>query len=161
MADLKERITVFTTDLTSASNEVSDLHRKLESQRSVFQQEQQANLDTIASLREIEAQVSSIRSTAQNDINEQIRRYNEANEKYQNELVSHADDVRALNVLRQQLDAAQTALNKASAQMETAQSNLGTSQASWETQKSALQKELDEQKKRSACESRLGKIDKC
>jgi nucleoprotein TPR len=148
IAGLHERVAGLTSDLSAANDENSDIHKQIEAERTRFQQEQQANLDTISNLRQIEAQVTSIRSAAQLDLNEQIKRYSEAHDKYQSELVAHAEDVKALNAVRSQLDEAQKALNEAKATSETVQSNYGSAEASWNKQKESLQKELDEQKKR-------------
>ena len=120
----------------------------MEAQRSQFQQEQQANIDTIANLRQIEAQVATFREAAQKDVQEQVQRYREAYEKYQSELVSHADDIKALNEVRERLNAVQTALDEANRSAEAAQGNLGSAQSSWDVQRAGLQQELDEQKKR-------------
>ena len=95
--------------------------------------------------------MTTIRSAAQSDLNEQIKRYSEAHDKYQSELVAHAEDVKALNAVRGQLEELQRALNEAKAGSETVQSNYGSAEASWNKQKESLQKELDEQKKRLAC----------
>lgn len=148
IAGLQERVNGLTSDLSAANEENSEVHRKIEAERTRFQQEQQANLDTIANLRQIEAQVISIRSAAQGDLNEQIKRYNEAHDKYQSELVAHAEDVKALNAVRSELDALQQALNEAKASSATVQANYGSAEASWNQQKDSLQRELDEQKKR-------------
>lgn len=144
----QERIDAITADLDAVGRENSDLHGQLESQNLKFRQEQQSNLDTIANLRQIQSEVDSIRKEARSDLESQIKRADDAHEKYQSELVTHADDVKVLSRIREELKIAQAALNDTRAHAETAQANLGLSEASWLHQRQSLQKEIDEQKKR-------------
>lgn len=137
-----------TDDLTASSDENSQLHRQLQNQKTQFEQEQQANLDTIANLRHFEAQIESVRTASKNDLDAQIRRANEAHDRYQAELVAHAEDVKALSVAREELASVQSALREAVNKAETAQANLSSSEASWNTQREHLQKEIDEQQRR-------------
>lgn len=145
---MQERISVFTADLSSTSEENSNLHRQLEEQRSQFQREQQANLDTISNLRQIEAQVDSFKANAKLELDEQVKRAAFAHERYQSELMAHAEDVKILTAIREELAAAQLALNEAQLSAQTSQSNMTAAQESWNGQKETMQKELDEQKKR-------------
>ena len=137
-----------TADLTASGDENSELHKKLESQRVTFEQEQQANIDTIANLKSIETDIANIRASAKADLAEQSRRAAEAHEKYQAEVLGHAEDVKMLTALKAQLDTEQKALQQARSLAENAQQELNASKGSWTEQKDTLQRELDEQKKR-------------
>lgn len=137
-----------TNDLTASSDENSQLHRQLQNQKTQFEQEQQANLDTIANLRHFESQIEAIRTASKNDLDAQVRRANEAHDRYQAELVAHAEDVKALSAAREELASVQLSLREAVNKAETAQANLSSSEASWVTQRENLQKEIEEQQRR-------------
>lgn len=145
---MQERVQSLTNDLTASSDENSQLHRQLQNQKSQFEQEQQANLDTIANLRHFETQIEAVRVASKNDLDAQLRRANEAHDRYQAEVVAHAEDVKALSAAREELASVQSALREATNKAETAQANLSSSESSWVTQRDALQKEIDEQNKR-------------
>lgn len=145
---LQERVQSLTNDLTASSDENSQFHRQLQNQKTQFEQEQQANLDTIANLRHFESQIEAVRTASKNDLDAQIRRANEAHDRYQAEVVAHAEDVKALSAARDQLASVQSALSEATNKAETAQANLSSSEASWKSQRENLQKEVDEQQKR-------------
>jgi nucleoprotein TPR len=137
-----------TNDLTASSDENSQLHRQLQNQKTQFEQEQQANLDTIAKLRHFESQIEAVRTASKKDLDAQIRRANEAHDRYQAEIVAHAEDVKALSVAREELAGLQSHLREATHKAETAQANLSSSEASWVSQRENLQKEINEQRKR-------------
>lgn len=137
-----------TNDLTASSDENSQLHRQLQNQKTQFEQEQQANLDTIANLRHFETQIEAVRTASKKDLDAQVRRANEAHDRYQAEIVAHAEDVKALSVAREQLAGLQSSLREATHKAETAHANLSSSEASWVSQRENLQKEIDEQQKR-------------
>lgn len=145
---LQERVASLTNDLTTAGNDNSELHKQLETQQSQFQQEQQANLDTIANLRQVESQMASIRENARKDLAAQSRRAAEAHEKYQAEVLGHAEDVKTLNALKNELAAERRVLAEVRMLAESAQANLASSEGSWNAQKDVLQRELEEQKRR-------------
>jgi nucleoprotein TPR len=145
---LQERVQSLTNDLTASSDENSQLHRQLQTQKIQFEQEQQANLDTISNLRHFESQIEAVRAASKSDLEAQVRRANEAHDRYQAEVVAHAEDVKALSEARQQLASIQAALIEATNRAETAQANLASSESSWSSQRESLQKEIDEQKKR-------------
>lgn len=68
----------------------------------------------------------------------------EASDKYERELIAHAESITASNELRRQLQAAQSALRDQQTEAETAKANLVSAQSSWEAQKTILDKELDD-----------------
>lgn len=124
------------------------MHRQLQNQKSQFEQEQQANLDTINNLRHFESEIEAVRAASKSDLEAQLRRANEAHDRYQAEVVAHAEDVQALTAARKELASLQSSLMEAANKAETAQANLASSESSWSTQREALQKEIDEQNKR-------------
>jgi nucleoprotein TPR len=65
-----------------------------------------------------------------------------AEERYSHELLAHADSIKVIENLKQQLGEAQASFRDSLASAETAQAKLSTSEASWKQQKDALDKEI-------------------
>jgi nucleoprotein TPR len=65
-----------------------------------------------------------------------------AEERYTSEVVVHAESIKVIGLLRQQLADTQTSLRDNIAAAETARANLSTSEGSWKQQKDALSKEI-------------------
>ena len=72
----------------------------------------------------------------------------EAHEKYERELLGHAEAVRAVSELKQKLTQVETFARNHQSAAETAQMNLTSSQASWEAQRETFTKELHDLKVR-------------
>lgn len=148
MTNLEERITVYTTQLETSTNENSELHGQLEAARVTLATERQQTADRLSQVTYLEAEVASIRETAKHDVEVQSQRASEAHERYEKELVAHAENIKALSNVKRMLTDAQQALSQAESKANTANSNLENAQSSWNTQKQGLQDELNEQKKR-------------
>jgi nucleoprotein TPR len=65
-----------------------------------------------------------------------------AEDKYSRELLAHAESVKALDTVKQQLSTARTSARDNLAAAETAQTKLSSSEASWGQQKEAMDKEV-------------------
>ena len=74
--------------------------------------------------------------------------FQSAEEKYSREVLAHAESIKTVDELNQQLSAAQAAIRDNLAAAETAQSKLLSSEASWRTQKDALDKEISDLRSR-------------
>jgi len=65
-----------------------------------------------------------------------------AEERYTSEVIAHAESIKAIGTLKDQLSSAQAALRDKVAAAETARANLVTSEGSWKQQKETLSKEV-------------------
>lgn len=65
-----------------------------------------------------------------------------AEERYQRELIAHAEAIKTVEVLKVQLAAAETLAREKQTAADTAQSILTTSEASWKSQKDIIDKEM-------------------
>jgi nucleoprotein TPR len=65
-----------------------------------------------------------------------------AEERYTHEVVAHAESIKAVDNLKQQFSAANTAMRDHQAAAETAKANLAKSESSWKQQKETLAKEV-------------------
>lgn len=67
-----------------------------------------------------------------------------AEERYSHEVVAHAESIKAIENLKQQLSNSQAAARDNLTAAETAKSNLAASEGSWKQQKAALDKEVSD-----------------
>lgn len=105
----------------------------------------------MADLRAADASAQSARLAAKSDMHRQARLAKEAHERYQRELLDHAEDVKRLSSVTQKLEGLRTTLRESQTAEEVAKANLLASEASWTLQKEALEQEISDYKKRYAC----------
>lgn len=72
----------------------------------------------------------------------------EASDKYQRELLDHAEDVKRFNVISNELDTIRSTVREHQLAEEVAVANLMASETSWNRQKLALEQEITDSKKR-------------
>ena len=150
ISGLRERLHSLTTDLTAASTENSDLHRQIETQRTAFEKERKALEDMMVELRGADQGAREAQLTAQDDLRRQAHLAKEAHEKYDRELVAHADDVKRLTEIKAELDEVRKTIQEHQTGGEVAKANLVASEASWSRQKSALEQEISDLNRRCA-----------
>lgn len=107
----------------------------------------------MADLRAADVTAQSARLAAQSDMRRQARLAKEAHERYQRELLDHAEDVKRLSRVTQKLEGLRTTLRESQTAEEVAKANLLASEASWNLQKEALEQEISDYKKRYVCYS--------
>lgn len=71
-----------------------------------------------------------------------------AEDRYAREVIVHADDIKNIEILKQQLATLQSISRENLTASETAKSKLASSESSWQQQKQVLDKELTELKDR-------------
>ncbi|KAK4703148.1 nucleoprotein TPR, partial [Phenoliferia sp. Uapishka_3] len=139
---LRERLHSLTTDSTAASVQNSDLHRQIEDQRTTFEKERKALEDTMVDLRSAEQTAREAQLTIQDDLRRQAQLAREAHEKYDRELVAHADDVKRLTEIKTEIDTVRATVQEYQAAAEVARANLAASESSWTRQKGLLEQEI-------------------
>ena len=65
-----------------------------------------------------------------------------AEDRYQRELVAHAEAVKTVDILKQQLAQLQVQVREKQTAADSAQSMLTTAESSWKSQKAAMDKEI-------------------
>lgn len=98
----------------------------------------------------IEERARAEQDDVRGEVRKQAQLAREAHAKYEAELVAHADDVRTLTLVKEQLEQARLEAREALTARETAEVNLANSQNSWSTQKETIQKEKEELGKSAA-----------
>lgn len=146
---MKERMEAIGNELTSAQHEASTARQELEVQSNLWKQEKKTMEDAMTELGGIEDRARSAQELARDEVRAQIKLTQEAHSKYEAEIVAHAEDVKALVLVKQNLEAARSQAIEATKAMETAQGNLASSKDSWEKQKVTYQRDVEEMKARN------------
>jgi nucleoprotein TPR len=144
IVSLEERQRALVNDLSSANNENSDLHRQLESQRLNFQKDKEMLESMLSEVRSVEDRAREAQTTSQKEIALAAQRTAEAQEKYERELMAHAEDIKALNSIKEELSSTQASIRGYVTAAETAESKLTTSTTSWERQSNTMRQEISE-----------------
>ena len=131
-------------ELTTAHEEANQARQALASAQESFASEKRTLEAAIADLGGLEERTRVEQDDARLESQRLVRLAEEAQAKYQAELVAHADDVRDLSSTKEQLEQARSEAREAMKVRETAEANLSSSQASWETQKATLSQEMDD-----------------
>ncbi|CAO1622195.1 unnamed protein product [Sympodiomycopsis kandeliae] len=148
LSSLRERLENVATEITTIQNEASTARQALESQRAEFAAEKRSLEDAIAELGSAEERVKAQQSDVREDIQKQAQLAREAHAKYENELLAHAEDIKALASLKEELERSRVEAREAQKTSETAQVNLSTSEASWQAQRDTLVREKDAMEQR-------------
>ncbi|KAI0338862.1 hypothetical protein BDW22DRAFT_1362157 [Trametopsis cervina] len=129
-------------ELTQANQSNTELKETLSTERSAWAQDKKMLEDTIVDITTSERSSDSDRASRENEVRELEERAKAAEERYNRELVSHADAIKTIDGLRQQISSVQAAARDNLAAVETARAKLSTSETSWKQQREALDKEI-------------------
>lgn len=118
--------------------------QNLENERKSWAEDKKLLEDTIADMSSAERSIENARTSQQGEIEQLEERAKAAEERYGREVVAHAESIKAVEELRQQLARTKLAARDATTTAETAQAKLSTSETSWSQQKEALEKEVSD-----------------
>lgn len=103
---------------------------------------------TIFDLSVSEKSSETERSSREDEVRQLEERARAAEDRYGREVLAHAEAIKTVDSLRQQLSKAQSTVRENLAAAETAQAKLSASESSWKQQKEALDKEISALKER-------------
>ncbi|KAH7340679.1 hypothetical protein B0J17DRAFT_612069 [Rhizoctonia solani] len=144
IAGLEERLRGLLDDFTKTSTERNQLQRDLEAQRASFEAEKRELEGAIADLSKVDGSAQAAHQSAQEDLRAQAMLAQQANEKYERELLAHAEALKQINQLKSTITDLQSEVRKTTASSETATAKLQASEASWARQKETMEKEVSE-----------------
>ncbi|OCH84090.1 hypothetical protein OBBRIDRAFT_808494 [Obba rivulosa] len=140
---------LFMTDALSTQRDLAQSHQKyaqlqeaFENERIAWANDKKMLEDTIVDMSTSERHSESDRASRENELRQQEERAKAAEERYSHEVLAHAEAIKTIDELKQQLSRAQAAARDNSAASETAKAKLASSEASWRQQKEALDKEI-------------------
>ena len=146
-------------ELAQLKGKQDELQKTFDADRAAWASDKKTLEDTIIDLSTSERNAETDRSSREDDIRQLeertkvsiyrradtsvTERYSQAaEERYSNEVVSHADSIKSIEKLKRQLTAAQSAARDNLNAAETAKTKLTSSENSWMQQKAALDKEI-------------------
>ncbi|CAE6407335.1 unnamed protein product [Rhizoctonia solani] len=144
IAGLEERLRGLLDDFTKTSTERNQLQRDLDVQRASFEAEKRELEGAIADLSKVDGSAQAAHQSAQEDLRAQAALVQQANEKYERELLGHAEALKQINQLKSTITDLQAEVRKTTASSETATAKLQASEASWGRQKETMEKEVSE-----------------
>ncbi|KAI6016240.1 TPR/MLP1/MLP2-like protein-domain-containing protein [Pisolithus marmoratus] len=139
---LQEKLRAVEGELQQAKAKVTEIQQTLESERTAWTNDKKILEGTIVELSTSERISESDRTAHERDLRELEHRAIAAEERYAREVVTHAESLKNVENLRQQLTAAQATARQNLAEAASAQAKLEASEDSWKQQKEALEKEI-------------------
>ncbi|KAF8827808.1 hypothetical protein HHX47_DHR4000286 [Lentinula edodes] len=141
---LEERLQIVQAELAELTTKHNDLQKQYEDDRVAWSNDKKTLEDTIVDLSTSE----NDRNSHENDVKQQEQRAKVAEERYSNEVLSHAESIKALDNLKKQLASVQATIRDYQVAAETATSKLATSEGSWQQQKQTLDNETKDLRQR-------------
>ncbi|KAJ3814062.1 hypothetical protein F5876DRAFT_73301 [Lentinula aff. lateritia] len=141
---LEERLQIVQAELAELTTKHNDLQKQYEDDRDAWLNDKKTLEDTIVDLSTSE----NDRNSHENDVKQQEERAKVAEERYSNEVLSHAESIKALDNLKKQLASVQATVRDHQVAAETAASKLATSEGSWQQQKQTLDNETKDLRQR-------------
>ncbi|KAF5333006.1 hypothetical protein D9758_015176 [Tetrapyrgos nigripes] len=147
-AGLEEKLASAQQELASMTSKYNEVQGTYENERVAWTNDKKLLEDMIAELSSSERVSETDRTSRENDLRQQEERAKSAEERYSNEVIAHAETIKALDNLKKQLTTIQATVREHQTSAETANSKLLNSQVSWSQQKEALDKEVADLKAR-------------
>lgn len=141
---MREKLGAAQGDLRRSSEALTIVQQNLENERKVWAEDKKLLEDTIADISSVERNIENARALRQGETEQLEERAKSAEEKYNREVVAHAESIKAVEELRQQFAETKLAIRDASTAAETAQAKLSASESSWSLQKKALEREVSD-----------------
>ncbi|KAG7088185.1 hypothetical protein E1B28_012203 [Marasmius oreades] len=129
-------------ELSQLNGKHGELQKQLESERATWVNDKKTLEDTIVDLSTSEKMTENDRISRENEVKMQEERTKAAEEKYSNEVIAHAESIKALDQLRKQFSNIQATVREHQTAAETATAKLVASEASWQSQRQALDQEI-------------------
>ncbi|KAJ3826801.1 hypothetical protein EV361DRAFT_893712 [Lentinula raphanica] len=141
---LEERLQAAQSELTELTTKYNQLQKQHEHDRVTWANDKKTLEDTIVDLSTTE----NDRETHAAEMKQQEERAKLAEERYSNEILSHAETIKNLESTKKQLTATQATVRDHQLAAETATSKLAASEASWQHQKQTLDNEVKDLQRR-------------
>ncbi|KIM89473.1 hypothetical protein PILCRDRAFT_61094 [Piloderma croceum F 1598] len=139
---LQEKLQSVQDETTQIDSRYTELQRIVERERAAWLNDKKTLEDTIVDMSTSEKHSESDRSLRETEAHRQEERANAAEERYSREVLAHAESIKSIENLKQQLSVAQAKARESLAGAETARAKLVTSENSWKQQKQALDQEV-------------------
>ncbi|TFY64347.1 hypothetical protein EVJ58_g2677 [Rhodofomes roseus] len=139
---LQAKLQAVQQELDQLSQKHAELQRTLETDRIAWANDRKTLEDTIIDMSTSERNTENDRVSRESEVRQQEQRARAAEERYASEVVAHAEALKAITDLKEQLARVRVAAREKSAVAETAEAKLAASESSWRQQKEAMDKEI-------------------
>ncbi|KAI5123451.1 hypothetical protein M0805_008822 [Coniferiporia weirii] len=141
---LDDKIGSLQEELDRLNGKNADLQQTLERERAAFNQDKKTLEDTIVDITNAGMNSQADQASRESDVREQMERAKVAEEKYSREVVAHAESIKAVDSLKQEISDARASIREKTMAVETLQANFTASEASWKQQRESLDKETSD-----------------
>ena len=132
------------SELRKSSGALATVQQNLENERRAWTEDKKLLEDTIADMSSAERSIENAQASRQGEFQQLEERAKSAEGRYSREVVAHAESIKLVEELRQQLAHTKLTVRDATTAAETAQAKLSASEMSWSQQKKALEREASE-----------------
>ncbi|EMD40194.1 hypothetical protein CERSUDRAFT_112402 [Gelatoporia subvermispora B] len=139
---LQEKFEGAQQELAQFNQKYAQLQETFETERVAWANDKKTLEDTIVDMSTSERSSENDRTSRETELRQQEERAKAAEERYSHEVLAHAESIKTVDALREQLSKAQTAARDNLAAALTASAKLTSSETSWRQQKDALDKEI-------------------
>ena len=141
---MREKLETAQTELRGSGETLAAVQQHLENERKAWTEDKKFLEDTIADMSSAERSIENAQASRQGEFQQLEERAKSAEGKYDREVVAHAESIKVVEELRQQLAQTKLTVRDATTAAETAQAKLSASEISWSQQKKALEREASE-----------------
>ncbi|KZT67236.1 hypothetical protein DAEQUDRAFT_729270 [Daedalea quercina L-15889] len=139
---LQAQLQTVQQELSQVSQKHTELQRTLETERIAWVTDRKTLEDTIIDMSTSERNSENDRASRDTEVKQQQERTRAAEERYASEVVAHAEALKMVTELKEQLARARAAARENQNLSETSQAKLAASESSWRQQREALDKEI-------------------
>lgn len=141
---INEKLKLSQEELTRLNEKNAEVQQTLEKERSSFAADKKLLEETIVDITNSGANSQADQAAREDEVKKQRDRAKRAEDKYEGEVVAHAESIKAVEGLKKELTKSRAALREKSLEAETAHANFNASEASWKQQKETLDKEIED-----------------
>lgn len=145
---IKEKLTAAEQELAQFNAKHNELQKSFETERTAWLTDKKVLEDTIVDLGTSEKHSESDRTSRENEVRQLEDRARVAEERSQQAILAHAESIKTIANLKQQLSTTQAGARDHQTAAETAIAKLTSSESSWALQKDALDKEVSDLNRR-------------
>ncbi|KAJ7132943.1 hypothetical protein C8R46DRAFT_1181193 [Mycena filopes] len=145
---IQQKLTAVEQELAQFNAKYNELQKVFDTERTAWTTDKKVLEDTIVDLGTSEKHSESDRTSREHEVRQQEERAKAAEDRYTQEVVAHAESIKAVASLKKQLSTVQATARDHQTAAETAVAKLTTSESSWALQKDALDKEVSDLNRR-------------
>ncbi|KZV68448.1 hypothetical protein PENSPDRAFT_735917 [Peniophora sp. CONT] len=141
---LEQKVERLQREVLESKKVANDAKRSLTKERDAWSSDRKTLEDTIVELSSSEQSAAAVQAARDEEAQAQSGRVKEAEEKYNREVLAHADALRQLEDVKVEIAQLRRESHENVAGAETARAKLSAAESSWAKQREAMQKEMED-----------------